>query len=154
MAAIPQFTEIFLEWPFSKIVSQILINPWIWLWWMGAAFTIQTWTGRKPSSLKLLVRFWNNFIEMFLEWPFSKLFVKFWYVSKLGISQWVLLALYRHKEILVNSCLKGKKKKKMASVISKTQVSKLGPSWPSCNPSRDNFPFWSLVYFEVYKCLL
>ena len=28
---------------------------------------------KKPSFLKLLARFWNNFIEMFLEWPFSKI---------------------------------------------------------------------------------
>ena len=34
------------------------------------------------------------------------------------------------KEILVNSSLKGAKK--MARVISKTQVSDPGPSWPSC----------------------
>ena len=34
------------------------------------------------------------------------------------------------KEILVNSSLKGTKK--MAMVISKTQVSDPGPSWPSC----------------------
>ena len=34
------------------------------------------------------------------------------------------------KEILVNSSLKGTKK--MARVISKTEVSELGPSWPSC----------------------
>ena len=38
---------------------------------------------------------------------------------------------YRHKEVLVNSSLKGTTKK-MARVISKTQVSELGPSWPSC----------------------
>ena len=37
------------------------------------------------------------------------------------------------KETLVNSSLKGaKKKKKMARVISKTPVSDPGPSWPSC----------------------
>ena len=35
------------------------------------------------------------------------------------------------KEILVNSFRKGQKK--MARVISKTQVSNPGPSWPSCS---------------------
>ena len=34
------------------------------------------------------------------------------------------------KEIIVNSSLKGKKR--MVRVISKTQVSDPGPSWPSC----------------------
>ena len=36
------------------------------------------------------------------------------------------------KEILVNSSLKGTKKKKIAGVFSKTQLSEQGPSWPSC----------------------
>ena len=58
-----------------------------------------------------MVRIWNNFIEMFLEWPFSELFLKFWSVNKHGISEWRLLALYRHKEILVNSSLKTTRKK-------------------------------------------
>ena len=44
----------------------------------------------------------------------------------------MLLALYRHKEILVNSSLKATKKKKLARAISINQVSDLGPSWPSC----------------------
>ena len=65
----------------------------------------------KKSSLKLLVRFGNNLIEMFFEWPFSELFLKFWSVNKHGISEWRLLALYRHKEILVNSSLKTTRKK-------------------------------------------
>ena len=44
------------------------------------------------------------------------------------------------KEILVNSSLKGKKKKeKMARLISKTQVSDPGPSWPSCLISNDKY---------------
>ena len=30
-------------------------------------------TPKKFSSLKALVRFWDNFIEMFLGWPFSKI---------------------------------------------------------------------------------
>ena len=58
------------------------------------------------KSLKLLVRFWNNFTEMFLRWPFPKVFPKFWSVNKHDISEWGLLALYGHKEILVNSSLK------------------------------------------------
>ena len=52
-----------------------------------------------------------------------------------------LLALYRHKEILVNSSLKATKK--MARVISKVQVSDPGPSWPSC--------FIILFMINLYK---
>ena len=69
---------------------------------------------------------------MFLSDPFQKLFLKFCSVNKHGISEWGLLALYRHKEILVNSSLKVKKKNKLARVISKIQVSDQEPSWPSC----------------------
>ena len=61
--------------------------------------------------LKPLVRLRNNFIEMLLGWPFSKLFVKFWSIHKHGISECGLLALYKHIEILVNSSLKAEKKK-------------------------------------------
>ena len=133
MASNSQFTEMFLEWPLSKLVSEILICPWTWLWWMEATWLYEHKQIPKHSSRKLLVRFWNNLIEMFLEWPFSELFLKFWSVNKHGISEWRLLALYRHKEILVNSSLKTtKKKKKMARAISKNQVSDPGPSWPSC----------------------
>ena len=42
--------------------------------------------------------------------PFQKLFAKFRSVNKHGISEWGLFALYRHKEILVNSFLKATKK--------------------------------------------
>ena len=77
---------------------------------MGATWLYEHKQNHKKSSLKLLVRFWNNLIEMFLEWPFSELFLKFWSVNKHGISEWRLLALYRHKEILVNSSLKATKK--------------------------------------------
>ena len=77
---------------------------------MGATWLYEHKQNHKKSSLKILVRFWNNLIEMFLEWPFSELFVKFWSVNKHGISEWRLLALYRHKEILVNSSLKATKK--------------------------------------------
>ena len=47
---------------------------------------------KKSSSLKLLVRFWNNFTELFLGWPFSKMFAKFWLVKKHGSGEWGLLA--------------------------------------------------------------
>ena len=43
--------------------------------------------------------------------PFQKLFAKFWSVNKHGVSEWGLLALYRHKEILLNSSRKATKKK-------------------------------------------
>ena len=111
MASNSHFTEMFLKWPLSKIVIEILICAWTWLWWMGAAWLYEHKQIPKESSLKLLVRFWNNLIEMFLEWPFLELFLKFWSVSKHGISEWRLLSLHRHKEILVNSSLKTTKKK-------------------------------------------
>ena len=87
-----------------------MICPWTWFWWMGATWLYEHKQNHKKSSLKLLVRFWNNLIEVFLEWPFSELFLKFWSVNKHGISEWRLLALYRHKEILVNFSLKATKK--------------------------------------------
>ena len=37
------FTELFLGWPFSKIVCEILIGEETWLWWMGATCTIGKW---------------------------------------------------------------------------------------------------------------
>ena len=74
----------------------------------------------KILLLKLLVRFWNNFIEIVLGWPFQKLFAKVLWVNKHGISKWGLLALYKHIEILVNSSLKPTKK--LAIVISKIHV--------------------------------
>ena len=98
---------------------------------MGATWLYEHKQNHKKSSLKLLVRFWNYLIEMFLEWPFSELLLKFWSVNKHGISEWRLLALYRHKEILVNSFLKATKKK-LGRAISKNQVSNQGPSWLSC----------------------
>ena len=109
MASNSYFTEM---WPLWKIVGEILICPWTWLWWMGATWLYEHKQIPKKSSLKLLVRFWNNLIEIFLEWPFPELFLKFWSVNKHGISEWRLLALYIHKEILVNSSLKATKKKK------------------------------------------
>ena len=87
----------------------------------------------KKSSWKPLVRFWYNFIEMFI---FRTFFVKFWSISKHGIIEWGLLALCKHKEILVSSSsLKAtkKKKKKLSIVFSKIHVSDPGPSWPSCS---------------------
>ena len=43
--------------------------------------------------------------------PFQKMFSKFRSVNNHGINEWGLLALYRHKEILVNSSLKATKRK-------------------------------------------
>ena len=96
---------------------------------MGATWLYEHKQNHKKSSLRLSVRFWNNLIEMFLEWPFSELFLKFWSVNKHSISEWRLLALY--KEILVNSSLKATKKI-LARAISKNQVGDPGPSWPAC----------------------
>ena len=101
-------------------VSEILICPWTRLWWMGAIWLNEHKQNHKKSSLKLLVRFWNNLIEIFLEWPFSELFLKFWSVNKHGISEWRLLALYRHEEILVSSSLKPTKKKTGKSNLKKS----------------------------------
>ena len=60
-----------------------------------------------------------------------------------------LLALYRHKEILVNSALKAKKR--MARAISKNQVSDPGPSWPSCSriPTISVFDAMQLYPFQI-----
>ena len=127
VASNSQFTEMFLEWPLSKM----LLKSWsIHEQGSGEWGLYEHKQNHKKSSLKLLVRFWNNLIEMFLEWPFSELFLKFWSVNKHGISEWRLLALYRHKEIHVNSSLQ--MTKKMARAISKNHVSDPGPSWPSC----------------------
>ena len=64
--------------------------------------------------LKNLWNYWSDFEIMSkkcsLSDPFQKLFAKFWSVNKHGISEWGLLALYEHKEILVNSSLKVTKK--------------------------------------------
>ena len=59
------------------------------------------------------------------------LFKKCSFVNKHGICEWGLLSLYGHEEILVNSSSLNCKKK-LALVLSKIQVSDLGPSWPSC----------------------
>ena len=44
--------------------------------------------------------FENNFIEIVLRWPFSKMFAKFWSVTENGSGEWGLLALNGHEEIL------------------------------------------------------
>ena len=43
---------------------------------------------------------------MFLGWPFSKMFAKFWSVNKHGSGKWGLLALYGHEEILKKTSTK------------------------------------------------
>ena len=113
-----------------------MICPWTRLWWMGVTWQYEHKQNHKESSLKLLVRFWNNLIEIFLEWPFSELFLKFWSVNKHGISEWRLLALYRHKEILVNSSLKATKKK-----IGKSNLKKSG--------ERSRAILALLLYFDI-----
>ena len=37
------FSGMFLGWPFSKSVCEILIGQETWLWWMGATCTIGKW---------------------------------------------------------------------------------------------------------------
>ena len=52
--------------PFQKLLQNFYLSI-IWLWWMGAFCTIQTWrnsclySAKKSCSQKPLVRFWNNF---------------------------------------------------------------------------------------------
>ena len=48
---------------------------------------------------------------MFLVDPFQKVLAKFSSVNKHGTREWGLLALYRHKELLVDSSLKATKRK-------------------------------------------
>ena len=144
---------MFLGWPFSKIVREILIrqkfkNCGSGEWGLLALYRNEgiLW---KSSPLKPLVGLWNNFTDMFLGWPFSKivalvnggflhytemkeffknlllwnrwsdceiisqicslgdpfqkLLVKFWSVKKCGSGEWGLLALYRNEGILKKS---------------------------------------------------
>ena len=54
---------------------------------------------KKSSSLKPLIKFWNNFFGIFPWWPSSKLFMKVWSVNKHGSGEREHFALYRHEEI-------------------------------------------------------
>ena len=102
---------MFLKWPLSKILVKFWSvheqgsGEWGLLDYMNINKI------KKKIFSENIGQILNNLIEMFLEWPFSELFLKFWSVNKHGISEWRLLALYRHKEILVNSSLKATKKK-------------------------------------------
>ena len=58
------------------------------------------------STLKPMVRFWNNFTAMFLGWPFSKTVRQILIPLKHGSGEWGLLALYWHEEILKKSSQK------------------------------------------------
>ena len=131
MASNSQFTEMFLKWPLSKM----LVKFWSVHEQGSGKWELLDYMNINKIIKNLLWNYWSDFeiiSEIFLEWPFSELFLKFWSVNKHGISEWRLLALYRHKEILVNFSLKATKKK-LARAISKTQVSDPGPSWPSCS---------------------
>ena len=150
MASIFQFTEMFLEWPLSKIVSEILICPWTWLWRMGATWLYEHKQIPKKYSLKLLVRFWNNLIEMFLEWPFPELFLKFLSVNKHGISEWRLLALYRQR----NSCKffsENKQKKKRGGGLS--NFKKSGERSRAILALSLLFPFYENALFKSTRSL-
>ena len=63
---------------------------------IGATYTVQTW--RNYQKIKPLVRFQNNFTDMFLGWPFWK------FLPEISIPQetWLwwrgLLALYGNEE--------------------------------------------------------
>ena len=68
------FTGLFLVWPLSKSVCEILICRKTWPPNGEAFFTVDLGEILQNSSLlKLLVRFWNNFTGFFLGWPFSKI---------------------------------------------------------------------------------
>ena len=110
MASNSQFTEMFLKWPLSKMLVKFWSvheqgsGEWELLDYMNINKIIKIFSEKYWSDFEIIS-------EMFLEWPFSELFLKFWSVNKHGISEWRLLALYRHKEILLNSSLKATKKK-------------------------------------------
>ena len=130
MASDPQFTEMYLEWPLSKMLVKF---------WSAHEHGSGEWGLLDYMNINMNIKnllwnywwFWNNLIVMFLEWPFSELFLKFWSVNKHGISEWGLLALYWHEE---NSCkfFSESDQKEMARAISKNKVSDPGPFWPSC----------------------
>ena len=95
---------MFLGWPFSKIVREILIRQKMWLWWMGATCTIQ----KSRNSLKTFS--WNRWSDFeiisqgcSLGDPFQNSSVKFWSIKKCGPGEWGLLALYRNEGILKKS---------------------------------------------------
>ena len=61
---------------------------------------------KKSSSPKPLVRFWNNFTEMFMGDPFQKVFAKFWSAKKHGSDELGLLALYRDMKKFLKNLLR------------------------------------------------
>ena len=74
---------------------------------------------RKSSSLKPLVRFWNNFTGMFLGWPFLKIVVKFWSIDKHGSGEWGLFLWNRWSnfEMVSQKCSLSDLSQKFWSVI-------------------------------------
>ena len=97
---------MFLGWPFSKLFAKFWSiqkhgsDEWGLLALYGHEKIL-----KKSSSQKPLVWFWNNFTGMFLGWPFSKMFTKFWSVHKHGSGEWGLLALYGHEEEFLENLL-------------------------------------------------
>ena len=78
-------TGMFLGWPFLKKVREILIRRKTWPpWWGRLALYGHEEILKKSSFPKPLVRIWNYFTRLFLKWPFSKVFSKFWSVEKHG----------------------------------------------------------------------
>ena len=153
MSSNSQFTEMFLKWPLLKM----LVKFWSVHEQGSGELGLLDYINKhkqnhKKSSLKLLVRFWNNLIEVFLEWPLSELFFKFWSVNKHSISEWRLLALYRHKEILVNSSLKATKKNwlEQSQKIRWAIQGHLGPIVFSESSSFFNIDFFDILYYLFY----
>ena len=98
---------MFLGWPFSKIVCQILIGPKTWLWWMGASCTIGTW---RNSLKNLLQNCWSDFEIISQECsfgdPFKKVFAKFRSVHKHGSGEWGFSYYKDMKKFLKNLLLR------------------------------------------------
>ena len=69
------FTGMFLGWPFSKLVHEILIHQKTWSPLGGGLFALYRHKEilKKSSSAKQLVRIWSNFTGLFVVWPFSKI---------------------------------------------------------------------------------
>ena len=66
------FTEVFLRWLSPKNCSRKFET---WFCWMGASCTVWTWRNLKlffSVTASQILRFWNNFIEVFIWWLFSK----------------------------------------------------------------------------------
>ena len=97
------FTGLFLGWPFSKIVHEILIRRKTWPRWGGGDFL--HYMDIKKFLKNLLRNRWSEFgiISQDCVWPFKTLFSKFWSVKKHGCSGGGFFRSVDFREILQNS---------------------------------------------------